>query len=230
MPRALLLVVAAAAAFAGWQVATWPEVSRLAGENPTSTAFIERYRARAAADGGPEPEWRWVGYEAIADDLKLAVLVAEDIDFFSHRGFAAGELRTAVSDAWRERTLPRGASTLSQQLVKNLWLSSSRDPWRKVKEALLTRQLERAVGKRRILELYLNVVELGPGVYGAEAASRRYFGRPARALSRRQAAELAASLPRPASWHPGSDSPSYRSYVQRIEARAEKASWLRREL
>ncbi len=224
------MVVAAAAAFGGWQAATWPDVPRLARENPKTTAFIERSRARAAAGGDAAPAWRWVAYEAIATDLKVAVLVAEDIDFFSHRGFSLAEIRRALADGWRTRKLPRGASTLSQQLAKNLWLSPYRTPWRKVKEAILTWQLERAVGKRRILELYLNVVEFGPGIYGAEAASRHYFGRPARALSRRQAAELAASLPRPTSWHAGSNSRGYRAHVARIEARMEKAAWLRREL
>ena len=136
-------------------------------------------------------------YARIAPDLKVAILVAEDIDFFSHEGFAVGEMKLALEEAWKEGEAPRGASTITQQLAKNLWLSPSRNPWRKVKEALLTRSLERHLEKRRILELYLNVVEFGPGIYGAEAASRNYFGVAASALTRRQAAELAASLPKP---------------------------------
>ena len=131
------------------------------------------------------------------------MLVAEDIDFFSHHGFAVEELKKAVQEAWEEGEMPRGASTLTQQLAKNLWLSPSRNPLRKLKEALLTRSLEKHLEKRRILELYLNVVEFAPGVYGAEAAAQRFFGKPAAELSRHEAAALAGGLPKPSSWHPG---------------------------
>ncbi|MBI2207011.1 MAG: transglycosylase domain-containing protein, partial [Candidatus Rokubacteria bacterium] len=110
------------------------------------------------------------------------------------------------------------------QLAKNLWLSPSRNPLRKVKEAALTWQLERTLGKRRILELYLNVVELGPGIYGAGAASRRYFGKAAAELTEDEAAELAAALPRPATWHPGVESRAYRRYVETIRARMDRAA------
>jgi monofunctional biosynthetic peptidoglycan transglycosylase len=99
-----------------------------------------------------------------------------------------------------------------------------------VKEALLTRALERSLDKRRILELYLNVVEFGPGIYGAEAAARRYFGVPASALSREQAAALAGALPKPSKWHPGAASTVYRSRVARILRRMERAAWLYREV
>ena len=144
-------------------------------------------------------------YGRISAELKLAVLVAEDIDFFSHHGFAVAELKKAVQEAWEEGEMPRGASTLSQQLAKNLWLSPSRNPLRKVKEALLTRSLEKHLAKRRILELYLNVVEFAPGVYGAEAAAQRFFGKPAAALSRPEAAALAGGLPKPSELASGSD-------------------------
>ncbi|HSF41888.1 MAG TPA: biosynthetic peptidoglycan transglycosylase, partial [Thermoanaerobaculia bacterium] len=118
----------------------------------------------------------------------------------------------------------------TQQLAKNLWLSASYNPLRKVKEALLTRQLEKHLPKRRILELYLNFVEFGPGIYGAEAAARHYYGKSARSLTQRQAAELAASLPRPKSWHPGVKSKGYQRKVRAIERRMAKAGWLRREV
>ena len=136
--------------------------------------------------------------------------MAEDIGFFDHRGFAVEEIKEAVRGAVEEGKALRGASTITQQLAKNLWLSPSRNPWRKVEEAILTWQLERHLEKRRIFELYLNVVELGPGVYGAEAAARRYFEKPAGALREAEAAELAASLPNPSAWHPGSESRAYR--------------------
>lgn len=214
---------------AGWalfELVTWPDVAALADENPKSTAFIDGYRARQERQGGPELRWQPVPYSRISPHLKRAVLVSEDIGFFDHHGFATEELETALREAWREGKSPRGASTLTQQLAKNLWLSPSRNPWRKVKEALLTVQLERHLEKRRILELYLDVVEFGPGVYGAEAASRHYFGVGASELSPRQAAELAAGLPRPSDWHPGSASKVYQRRVARILGRMDKAQWL----
>jgi monofunctional biosynthetic peptidoglycan transglycosylase len=174
--------------------------------------------------------WTWVPYAAIASDLKRAVLVAEDINFFSHRGFALDEVQSAVEEAIRDRELPRGASTITQQLAKNLWLSPSRNPWRKMKEAILTWQLERNIGKRRILELYLNVIELGPGLFGAEAASRHYFGRPASALGELEAAQLAAALPNPAAWGPVADSSAYRRRVASIRERMARATFLQRQI
>jgi len=227
----LLALGIAGAGLAGWEIATWPDVAALASENPESTAFLARWTARQREAGGKaEARLRFVPYRAISAELKVAVVVAEDIDFFSHRGFATAEIRAAARRAWEEKELPRGASTITQQLAKNLWLSPSRNPWRKVKEALLTRQLERHLGKRRILELYLNVVEFGPGVWGCESAARRYFGKPAAALTAGEAAQLAAGLPRPASWHPGIASRGYLARVERIAARARRAAWVRGEL
>ena len=214
-----------------YEAATWPDVARLAREMPKSTAFIERYRARASGAGEPaRVAWQPVPYGRISPELKLAVLVAEDIDFFSHHGFAVAELKKAVQEAWEEGEMPRGASTLTQQLAKNLWLSPSRNPLRKLKEALLTRSLEKHLAKRRILELYLNVVEFAPGVYGAEAAAQRFFGKPAAALTRQEAAALAGGLPKPSTWHPGGTSQVYLRRVERIVGRIERAAWLRNEI
>jgi monofunctional biosynthetic peptidoglycan transglycosylase len=178
-------------------------VGALARRNPSSTAFIDRYRARARAEGRDgRVAWTWTPYAAISPNLKRAVLVAEDIGFFSHRGFEPAELRNAVERALENQELPRGASTITQQLAKNLWLSPSRDPVRKVKEALLTWQLERRLSKRRILELYLNVAEWGPGIFGAEEAARAYISRSAASLPLGQAAALAATLPHPLTSNP----------------------------
>jgi len=207
-----------------WEAATWPDVSALAARPPGTTAFIERHKERERAAGrAPRVEWRWVPAGAISWHLKRAVLVAEDIGFFRHHGFATQEMREAMFQAIEERKVPRGASTVSQQLAKNLWLTPSRSPLRKVREGLLTWQLERTLSKRRILELYLNVVEFGPGVYGAEAASRHYFGKPAAELDEDEAAQLAAGLPRPRAWHPGVSTPAYRRYVESIRRRLERA-------
>ena len=220
----LLLVLGA---FLGYALWTWPDVAGLSRRNPSTTAFIERYRAQQRAAHRDDRVQRvWVPYAAITPGLKRAVLVAEDINFFSHRGFDVGEIRSAVTKAIDEGHSPRGASTITQQLAKNLWLSPSRNPLRKLEEAALTWQLERALPKRRILELYLNVVEFGPGVYGVEAASRRYFNKPAASVTDDEAAELAASLPSPTRWHPGSTRPGYRRHVESIRRRMEKTTFL----
>jgi monofunctional biosynthetic peptidoglycan transglycosylase len=221
----------ALAAWTGHEIVTWPDVAALAKENPETTAFVERWRSRErragrAGTAGP----RFVPYARISADLKVAVVAAEDMDFFAHDGFARREMRAAIEEAWADRELPRGASTLTQQLAKNLWLSPSRNPWRKAKEALLTRQLERHLTKRRILELYLNVVEFGPGVWGAENAARRYFGKSAAALGARESAQLAAGLSRPSSWHPGAAGRGYARHVERVLARMGRARWLYREI
>jgi monofunctional biosynthetic peptidoglycan transglycosylase len=220
------------AAWLAWEALTWPDVSALAKEEPETTAFIERYRGGGWLGFGKDRkvEWKWVSGSRISSNLKRAVIVSEDIEFFSHNGFSTREQRAALENAWEDKTIPRGASTITQQLAKNLWLSPSRNPLRKVKEAILTWQLERSLTKRRILEIYVNVVELGEGIYGAEAAARHYYGKSARSLTERQAAELAASLPRPKSWHPGSKSKSYQRKVRSIERRMAKASWLRRRV
>jgi monofunctional biosynthetic peptidoglycan transglycosylase len=171
-----------------------------------------------------------VPYGRISTDLKHAVIAAEDLDFFSHNGFDWDEMESATAAARQEGKPLRGASTITQQLAKNLWLSPSRNPWRKLKEALLTRQLEHRLGKRRILELYLNVAEFGPAVFGAEAAAGRYFGKTAAHLSGREAAELAAGLSRPSRWHPGVATRGYLRQVAIIERRVAKTAWVRRDL
>lgn len=229
--RLLLLCVLACAAWIAWEALTWPDVASLATRPPATTAFIERYMERERAAGrAPKAAIRWTAYAAISPDVKRAVLVAEDINFFSHRGFDWGAIRTAMEEAVQESEAPRGASTITQQLVKNLWLSPSRNPLRKVKEAILTAQVERALSKRRILEIYLNVVEFGAGIYGVTPAAQAYFGASPADLGEDQAAHLAASLPRPSTWHPGSKSRAYERYAAAIRARMDKADFLRRQI
>jgi len=217
--------------WAAWEAWTWPDVAALARRNPTTTAFIE-YHRRQQREAGRDARvaWTWTAYAAISPHLKRAVLVAEDINFFSHHGFELAEIRNVLEQAIEEGELRRGASTITQQLARNLWLSPSRNPVRKLKEAILTWQLERTLDKRRILELYLNVVELGPGIYGVEAGSRRYFGKPAADLGPEEAAQLAASLPNPTTWHPGSGSRAYQRHVERIARRMAKADFLRKQI
>jgi monofunctional biosynthetic peptidoglycan transglycosylase len=228
--RILLVLLGLFVLYLAWEAITWPDVAALEDDPPETTAFIERYRQGGFLGLGPDRdvEWKWVPYSRISSNLKRAVVASEDMRFFSHEGFDEAEIQAALENAWEDRELPRGASTITQQLAKNLWLSPSYNPLRKVKEAILTKQLEKELSKRRILEIYLNVVEFGPGIYGAEAAARHYYGKSVRSLTERQAAELAASLPRPRSWHPGSKSRSYQRKVRSIQRRMGKARWLRR--
>jgi monofunctional biosynthetic peptidoglycan transglycosylase len=231
LKRLALLLGIAAAAWLAWEAWTWPDTAALARRPPPTTAFIERWKASQRAAGRSDRVERvWVPYAAISPSLKVAVLVAEDVNFFSHGGFDSGEIRKALTQALEEGELPRGASTITQQLAKNLWLSPSRDPLRKTREAILTWQLERRLGKRRILELYLNLVEFGPGVWGVESAARRYFGRPAADLGDDEAARLAAALPSPSSWHPGTSSRAARRHAETVRRRMDKAHFLRRQL
>ena len=212
--------MAVAAIAAGWVFLTWPDVAALAHENPDTTAFIEAARQR-----GDRPEWRWVAYDWISIEVKKAVVAAEDMSFFSHNGFDTHELKIVARDAMQGKKV-RGASTITHQLAKNLWLTPSRSPLRKVREAVLTWQLERHLSKQRILELYLNVAQFGPETYGVGAAADRFYGVPVGVLNGDQAAHLAAGLPRPSSWHPGVSSRGYSAAVARIQDRVGKCDWL----
>ena len=155
----------------GWQWITWPDVKDLVDNNPETTAFIELYRDGGSGSENRTIDWRWVPYRQISSHLKRAIIVAEDARFFTHTGFVTEEIKTAIAEAVERGEVPRGASTLTQQLAKNLWLSPTRNLLRKLSEAVLTIHLEESVPKRRLLEIYLNVVEFGTGIYGAEAAA-----------------------------------------------------------
>jgi monofunctional biosynthetic peptidoglycan transglycosylase len=156
-------------------------------------------REREAVLDGLQPKlvYRWVPYSRISSNLKRAVLVAEDSAFWDHEGIDAAEIRKSIHDSFARGQAPRGASTITQQLAKNLYLSPSYDPLRKVKELIIARRLEVALSKTRIFEIYLNVIEWGDRVWGAEAAARTYFGTPASGLSRQQSALLAGAIVNP---------------------------------
>ena len=170
---------------------TLPNVDALKTKNPVSTAFMELYR------GPSSLQYAWVPYSKIAPSLKQAVVIAEDSAFFEHSGFDWQAIREAFAKDWRKKELARGGSTITQQLAKNLYLSPSKNPLRKLKEILITVQLEQRLSKQRILEIYLNVVEWGEGIYGAESAAEYYFHTKAGNLSPAQSAWLAAILPNP---------------------------------
>ncbi len=177
-----------------------------ADHDPESTAFMRsRLSIIRADEPGARLAQRWVPYARISPHLKQAVIAAEDANFMSHWGFDWEAMRRARERNVREGEIMAGASTISQQLAKNLFLPSTRAWWRKAQEAVITVMLEALLTKRRILEIYLNVVEWGDGVYGAEAAARYHYGVPAAALSAEQAARLAAMLPSPRSYNPRSD-------------------------
>ncbi|MBI2215414.1 MAG: monofunctional biosynthetic peptidoglycan transglycosylase [Acidobacteria bacterium] len=192
------------AAFVLYEWVTFPDVAGLRKKNPTTTAFMEQRRARLRSERkGDALKQRWVAYDRISPNLRRAVIVSEDSSFYEHEGVDIDELKKSFETNLEKGKLARGGSTITQQLAKNLYLSPSKNPWRKVKELLITRALERELSKKRILEIYLNVVEFGERVYGAEAASRHYFNKPAAALAPQEAALLAGCLPSPRTMNPG---------------------------
>src|SRR3954471_1185764 len=182
---------------------TLPDVRQLATANPATTAFME-LRAREARAAGRQPRHlqRWVSYSRISPSVKSAVLVAEDSAFWQHDGVDYDELQKSIEVDWERGRFVRGASTITQQLAKNLYLSPSRDPVRKLRELIIARRLEAALSKSRIFEIYLNVIEWGDGIWGAEAAARTYFGTSAASLSRDQAAILAGAIINPRVYSP----------------------------
>ena len=183
---------------------TLPDVRYLARTNPTTTAFMQLREAEAAREGKTiRHVHRWVPYSRISQNLKRAVLVAEDDAFWDHEGVDFEQLRQSIEVNLQRGQAVRGASTITQQLAKNLYLSPSRDPLRKLRELIIARRLEAALPKARILEIYLNVIEWGDGIWGAEAAARTYFRTSAAALSADQAALLAAAIINPRVLNPG---------------------------
>ena len=198
MLRGALAAAVAAFAALSYLYVTLPDVRPLARANPGTTAFMElRADEARRAGGGQRRAWRWVPYARIAPSLRRAVVAAEDGAFWEHDGIDVHEIRAALRTSLPRGRLPRGASTITQQLAKNLYLSPSKDPLRKLRELFIARRLEAELPKRRILELYLNVIEWGRDVWGAEAAARRYFGKPASALGPQEAALLAGAIVNP---------------------------------
>jgi monofunctional biosynthetic peptidoglycan transglycosylase len=177
---------------------TLPDVRLLRSSTPTTTAFIE-LRAREARARGKEPRriQRWVSYARISPHLKRAVLVAEDSAFWQHDGIDYEQLKESMELNFVRGRFVRGGSTITQQLAKNLYLSPSKNPVRKLRELLIARRLEAELSKQRILELYLNLIEWGDGIYGADAAARTYFRKSAADLGPQESALLAGAIPNP---------------------------------
>ncbi len=201
--RIFILIALAFLGFIGYQWVTFPNVAPLAKEWPKTTAFMERRKAELRAAGKDDTlVYRPVAYSQISPYLRRAVLVAEDDTFYEHKGVDVEALKEAIQKDWQRKKITHGGSTITQQLAKNLYLSPSRNPLRKLKEYFIARALENHLSKKRILELYLNVVEMGERVYGAEAAARHYFHVSAAAVSVQQATLLAGCLPNPRLMNP----------------------------
>lgn len=166
--------------------------------NPSASAFMQdRLAVMQDKNSNAELRHKWVPYEKISNNLKRALVAAEDAKFVDHEGFDWEGIQKAYEKNMKKGKIVAGGSTISQQLAKNLFLSTRRTPWRKVEEAAITVMLEAVMDKRRIFEIYLNVIEWGNGVFGAEAAARHYYRVSAANLSAQQAAKLAAMVPNP---------------------------------
>ena len=177
---------------------------------------MERRKAELERKGqNTRLEWTPVPLSRISPAMQRAVVVAEDARFWEHDGVDWEAMRGALEKNWEQGRLKVGGSTITQQLAKNLYLSAARTPWRKLRELAIAWRLERSLTKKRILELYLNVIELGRRTYGAEAAARRYFGKPASDLTDLEAATLAAIIPSPRIYDPT-------RHAQRVERRARR--------
>jgi monofunctional glycosyltransferase len=218
--RAILALLAAGFACVAYLYLTLPDVRSLRTSNPETTAFME-LRAREARDRGEEPRRvrKWVSYARISQHLKRAVLVAEDSAFWTHEGVDYDQLKESIEANIERMEFARGGSTITQQLAKNLYLSPSKNPIRKLRELLIARQLETELSKQRILELYLNVIEWGDGIYGAEAAARTYFQKAAADLSPQESARLAGAIINPRVLDPGHPTARLRQREQMVMRR-----------
>jgi monofunctional glycosyltransferase len=196
----LLLMGLPVGGLALYWIITFPDISRLAKTNPSSTALME---ARIREQPRPQKRhWTWVPLSRISPNLQRAVIAAEDSSFYQHDGFDWEGIKDAAAKNLEAGKLKTGGSTITQQLAKNLYLSHEKTLLRKAREALITRSLEQQLTKKRILEIYLNIVEWGRGIYGAEAAARHHFSKAASELTAEEAALLAAILPAPRYYDP----------------------------
>lgn len=214
--KVLLVLAGSAAALAAAYVLWLPDVRGLKKRPPKTTAYIELRKREAAARGRRlDLRWTWVPSDEISENLKEAVVTSEDDGFYRHDGVDMDALRAAWERDMKEGRLSVGGSTIDMQLARNLYLSPSKNPLRKLKEILIARRLDRVLGKRRVLELYLNVVEWGKGVFGCEAAARAYFQKSCADLTPDEAVAMAVVLPNPRRWDPAKRG----RYVQRNSAR-----------
>ncbi|MCM2304731.1 MAG: monofunctional biosynthetic peptidoglycan transglycosylase [Elusimicrobia bacterium] len=219
-----LLLASTCAFLAALWVVWLPDVSPLKNRPPATTAYIELRKRQAAAKGRKlDLRWTWVPAGAISENLRKAVVTAEDDEFWRHDGVDWAAIRAAYERNRKAGRFAAGGSTITMQLARNLYLSPSKNPLRKAKEILIARRLERELGKRRVLELYLNVVEWGKGVFGCEAAARAYFAKSCADLSHEEAVAMAVVLPNPRRWNPAKRGPYVERNSRRIMGRMEAA-------
>jgi monofunctional biosynthetic peptidoglycan transglycosylase len=227
LKKVFLLLIVAVLLWLAYEIFTFPDVSVLAKEPPKTTAFMEQRKKELRSKGeSDELRWTWVPYGRISPYLRRAVLVAEDDSFYEHKGVDVDAMKEAFERNWKRKKISAGGSTITQQLAKNLYLSPSRNPIRKIKEYFIARALEKHLTKKRILEIYLNVVELGERVYGAEAGARYYFDKAASALTPAQAALLAGCLPNPRVMVPGNPNKRLRWRQRMILSRLRRWGYL----
>jgi len=212
---AILLIAALVLNVAYYLV--FPDVSKLRKTNPKKTSFME-YREKEWKKQGKKRKVQhtWVPLSHVSPYVIKAVIIAEDDKFWQHEGFDFEAMKKALAKDIKKRSFAAGGSTISQQLAKNLYLTPSRNPLRKIKEAILTWRIENNLSKRRILELYLNVAEWGEGIFGIGVAAHRYFGKPASALGPMEAAKLVTVLPNPRRWSPTGTSSYVENRAERI--------------
>ena len=203
MKKLLLVLAGLILSDFGYEYFTLPDVSYLSRENPQETALMRQREEEAHSLGRKIRRVQtWVPLSSIPDYLMTAILIGEDDAFYQHEGFDLNQIKESFIRNWEKKGFVRGGSTITQQLAKNLYLSTSKSPFRKVKEFLIARRLEEMLTKRRILELYLNVIEWGDGIYGVESASNVYFNKSTRDLNVQEAVLLAAVIPNPRRMNP----------------------------
>ena len=197
-------------------ISIWPDWNDYRHGQIRKSSFIKQYQRQREENDWPPIKWTPVAFSSISKNMIRAAIVAEDANFYWHSGFDIEAFWSAMQHNFEEKRLVYGASTISQQTVKNLFFTPSRNPLRKWHELLLTLAMERQLPKQRILELYLNIVEFGRGVYGVEAAARHYWGISAAHLSPYPAIQLAASLPAPVTHNPHSNTGFFKRKVRKI--------------
>ena len=218
--RGLAVFAAIGFAVIAYAYLSLPDVRVLRTQNPSATAFMQLREREAHAQGKPAAkDHRWVPYSRISANLKRAVIVTEDSAFWQHEGVDYEQLRESIEVNLERGEFARGASTITQQLAKNLYLSPTKNPLRKLRELMITRRLEIELTKQRILEIYLNVIEWGDGIWGAEAAARRYFRKSAAELNATESALLAGAIANPHIMDPGHPTARLRRRQQMIMRR-----------
>jgi monofunctional biosynthetic peptidoglycan transglycosylase len=222
----VMLIVVIVTAIEYLSLPSKDEIVRLRRANPRLTALMEQ-RKEESLDKGKKITFRqqWIPLSQMSDNIKHAVIVSEDGTFYVHEGIDWYEVKESIKKDIQKGKFVRGASTITQQLAKNLFLSTSKDPIRKLKEIIIATMLEDELSKARILELYLNIIEWGEGIFGVEAASLTFFGKHASELTREDAARLAAVLPSPLRHKPNLDSRYVRYRKNIILARLEARGW-----